>query len=141
MCLMALASQSMPLDHFEVLVINDGAKHDLSSAMSRAQERGLRLRVIDVPQGGPGPARNHGAKVALGELLVFTDDDCVPDAGWLEAFALAAPPEPSALLGGRVFNMLPHRAGSEASQLLVDFLYDHYNRNPRDARFYRFRSP
>ena len=135
-CLMALASQSMALDRFEVLVVNDGAMHDLSSLVSRATERGLRLRVLDVPHGGPGPARNHGAKEAVGELLVFTDDDCVPEPGWLEAYASATTSEPGSLLGGSVFNLLPHRAGSEASQVLVDFLYAHYNREPRDARFF-----
>jgi GT2 family glycosyltransferase len=135
-CLMALASQSMALTHFEVVVVNDGATHDLRSLESRALERGLRVRVLDVPHGGPGPARNHGANAAVGELLVFTDDDCVPDTGWLEAFATTAAREQGALLGGAVFNLLPHRAGSEASQVLVDFLYAHYNRDPRDARFF-----
>ena len=133
---MALASQSIALDRFEVLVVNDGAKHDLSSVSARAAERGLRVRVLDVPQGGPGPARNHGARNALGGLLVFTDDDCVPEPGWLAAFVAAAAREPNALLGGSVFNLLPRRPGSEASQVLVEFLYAHYNRDPRDARFF-----
>ena len=133
---MALASQSMALERFEVLVVNDGAKHDFRSLESRATERGLRVRVLDVPHGGPGPARNHGANAAVGALLVFTDDDCVPERGWLDAYATAAAREPRALLGGTVFNLLPHRAGSEASQLLVDFLYAHYNRDPQDARFF-----
>lgn len=135
-CLMALASQSMALERFEVLVVNDGATHDLSSLVARSTARGLRLRVFDVPQGGPGPARNRGAREAVGDLLVFTDDDCVPEPEWLEAYAAAAPRAPGALLGGSVFNLLPHRAGSEASQVLVDFLYAHYNRDPSDARFF-----
>jgi GT2 family glycosyltransferase len=135
-CLQALASQTMALGRFEVLVVNDGATHDLSALATRSLERGLRLRVLDVPHGGPGPARNRGAAAAAGELLVFTDDDCVPEPGWLDAFAAAALHDHGALLGGRVFNLLPHRAGSEASQVLVDFLYDHYNRDPRDARFF-----
>lgn len=133
---MALASQSLEFARFEVLVVNDGAKHDLSLLVSRATERGLQLRVLDVPQGGPGRARNRGASEALGALLVFTDDDCVPEPGWLAAYAAAGAGESGALLGGSVFNLLPHRAGSEASQVLVDFLYAHYNRDPRDARFF-----
>ncbi len=133
---MALASQSMPLDAFEVLVVNDGGMNDLAAAAACAQARGVQVRIVDVPHGGPATARNRGAAAALGELLVFTDDDCVPEPGWLAAFAAASNDAPNALLGGPVFNLLPHRAGSEASQVLVEFLHQHYNRDWRDARFF-----
>ena len=33
---------------------------------------------------GPAAARNRGAEAATGEILVFTDADCVPEPGWLE---------------------------------------------------------
>src|SRR5205823_14984267 len=34
---------------------------------------------------GPAAARNAGWKMARGETIAFTDDDCVPDSGWLAA--------------------------------------------------------
>lgn len=33
----------------------------------------------------PGPARNLGAQQASGDVLIFLDGDCRPDAGWLRA--------------------------------------------------------
>lgn len=34
---------------------------------------------------GPAAARNRGALEARGAILIFTDDDCVPQADWLQA--------------------------------------------------------
>lgn len=135
-CLHALARQQLPTDRFEVLVINDGAAHDLAPLAARGRRDGLQLRVIDVPQGGPGPARNRGAAEARGSLLAFTDDDCLPEPQWLAALWDAAGQHPDALLGGSVVNMLGHRLASEASQVLVSFLYAWYNRDPLNARFF-----
>lgn len=45
---------------------------------------------LAVPRMGVSEARNRGAQVASCEWLVFTDDDCVPDPGWLTALAAAA---------------------------------------------------
>ena len=43
------------------------------------------VRLINQRNAGPAAARNRGALEARGTLLLFTDDDCVPMAGWLNA--------------------------------------------------------
>jgi cellulose synthase/poly-beta-1,6-N-acetylglucosamine synthase-like glycosyltransferase len=43
------------------------------------------IRLISQANAGPAAARNRGASEARGALILFTDDDCVPMAGWLEA--------------------------------------------------------
>jgi len=43
------------------------------------------VRLISQRNAGPAAARNRGALEARGTLLLFTDDDCVPMAGWLNA--------------------------------------------------------
>jgi GT2 family glycosyltransferase len=45
--------------------------------------------VEDVEGRGPAWARNEGVRRARGEVVCFTDDDCQPEAGWVEA--LTAP--------------------------------------------------
>jgi GT2 family glycosyltransferase len=41
--------------------------------------------VEDVEGRGPAWARNVGVRRARGEVVCFTDDDCEPEAGWVEA--------------------------------------------------------
>ena len=136
-CLTALASQSLGVERFEVIVVNDGSLHDLEPLAEHMRgSLGLNVRIENVAQNGPGNARNHGAKLANAPALAFTDDDCVPDTRWLEGFARALPQRPTSLLGGPVINLLPNRAGSEASQVLIEFLYHYYNRDQEDARFF-----
>jgi len=38
------------------------------------------------PKHGPAANRNYGAKLAKGEWLIFLDDDCLPQRGWLDAY-------------------------------------------------------
>jgi GT2 family glycosyltransferase len=45
--------------------------------------------VEDVRGRGPAWARNEGVRRVRGEVVCFTDDDCEPAAGWVEA--LSAP--------------------------------------------------
>lgn len=44
-----------------------------------------RLRYIPVlEKRGPAAARNRGWQAAEGEIIAFTDDDCIPVQGWLK---------------------------------------------------------
>ena len=43
------------------------------------------VRLINQSNAGPGAARNRGAREAQGSIILFTDDDCVPTANWIEA--------------------------------------------------------
>jgi cellulose synthase/poly-beta-1,6-N-acetylglucosamine synthase-like glycosyltransferase len=64
----------------------------LTGALALEEDFGVRLRYIPSPaQRGPAAARNLGWRAAEGEMIAFTDDDCIPSPGWLkhglEAFA------------------------------------------------------
>ena len=89
---------------------------------------GARVRMVSQPGSGPGTARNRGASEARGEVLVFLDDDCAPDPAWLDELDLALAARPGAGVGGRTVNALPGNPYSSASQALIDYLYEYYNR-------------
>ena len=80
----ALSGQTMPLSRFEVIVVADGCE-DQTAAMLRSLDLSFRLRVIEQTLAGASKARNAGADVAEGALLVFLDDDMRADDGLLEA--------------------------------------------------------
>jgi len=59
---------------FEVIVVVDGSTDDTGEAL-RALTVPFPLTVVEQPNGGSAAARNHGATLARGELLLFLDDD------------------------------------------------------------------
>ena len=120
---------------FEVIVVDDGGDIPLEPTISRF--RGL-LNLTLLRQGniGPAMARNYGASQAKGEYLAFTDDDCLPDPNWLQALAHGFEESPCCICGGKTVNALIENPYSMASQLLVEYLYEHYNPTQKIGAFF-----
>src|SRR4051794_3808259 len=72
---------------FDVVVVDDGST-DATPAELRQLASDDRLRIVPMrldPNGGPARARNAGWRATSADVVVFTDDDCVPQPGWLTA--------------------------------------------------------
>lgn len=119
----------------ELLVVNDGGVREPVQSLQAVFTR-WPLRVVHRPWGGPGAARNAGAENACGRLLVFTDDDCLPDADWLRELAGAHRRHPAALLGGVTYNGMPGNRWSAASEAIVTMARRFYNRGPGGPSFF-----
>jgi len=78
-CLRAIATQTYPMDAIEVVVVDNGSVPPLTID----QALPFNLRVVSCATPGSYAARNAGAQVSSGEVLVFTDADCWADADWL----------------------------------------------------------
>ena len=74
---------------FEVIVVADGCTDGTAQFLRQYQPPfGFqRLETAEAYGRGKGPAfaRNRGAEAAKGEILLFSDDDVMPQAGWIEA--------------------------------------------------------
>lgn len=134
-CLESLTQLDYPRNRFEVIVVDDGSDKPLDAVTQPFQDS-LNLRLIRQKNAGPAAARNHAAKLANGQYLAFTDDDCRPATDWLTALAACFAKEPENIVGGRTANALPDNPYSTTSQNIISMGYSHYNAVPNQARFF-----
>ena len=76
-CLEAIARLNYP--DYEVVFVDDGSTDDTQSIVADFPE----VVKIAQPNMGLSHARNVGAASASGEILAYTDSDCMPDEDWL----------------------------------------------------------
>jgi GT2 family glycosyltransferase len=74
----ALSRQTTEAARFEVIVVCDGCS-DGSAVMCRNLPTPYALHVVEQPQSGPAAARNRALQDAKADLVLFLDDDVVPD--------------------------------------------------------------
>lgn len=82
LCLQALSQQTYPGDRYEVIVVDNGSDpaEDIAGVVAAFPS------VIAASEAQPGSyaARNAGIALAKGEIIAFTDADCIPAPDWIE---------------------------------------------------------
>jgi glycosyltransferase involved in cell wall biosynthesis len=78
-CLNALEKQNFPSEKYEIIVIDDGS-NDSTAAIVRNFE----VNYYYQNNRGPAAARNRGSEMAQGDIILFTDSDCIPDKSWIK---------------------------------------------------------
>jgi len=113
----ALAAQDYP-GEFDVVVVDNGANRGLEQSLAALGS--LQLLREDTP--GSYAARNAALGVAGGEVLAFTDGDCLPRPDWLSsAVAKLLASDDPAFVGGAV-ELFPARAERPTPSELWDSL-------------------
>jgi len=109
-CLSALGQLDYP--HLDLLVIDNAPRSD---ATERVVSRHAGVRYVREPRPGLDWARNRAILECRGEILAFTDDDVVVDAGWVSAIArvFASAPDVMALTG----LVIPYELATEPQRL------------------------
>ena len=134
-CLRSLSYIDFPADRYEVIIVDDGSEQPMDNVVEPFLDQ-MNVTLLRCHNSGPGAARNAGAKEATGTFLAFTDDDCEPDAKWLQAMECHVHKNPETMVGGRTTNGLRQNSYAATSQIIVNAAYEHYNQNPADARFF-----
>ena len=132
-CLRALAAHP-PVAPFELIVVDDASPDD-SRARLR-QVAGIRLHARD-RNGGFIAACNDGAALAAGEVLVFLNNDTIPQAGWLDALLATFDEHPGAGLVGAKLVYPDGRLQEAGGVVFADGSGWNYGRHqdPGDCRF------
>jgi GT2 family glycosyltransferase len=88
--LVAALSCQEGVPEFEIVIVDDASSDGTADVLVDLQSREPRLRTTSLPRrGGPAVARNVGCRLAHGQIIAFTDDDCIPDPTWLRELVAA----------------------------------------------------
>lgn len=82
-CLDSLFQQDYPKDRFEIIVVNDGSGDGIEEMLRGLSEKHPNLSYLFQPHKGPAAARNLGLGKAKGEIVCFTDTDCILNFDWV----------------------------------------------------------
>jgi glycosyltransferase involved in cell wall biosynthesis len=97
-CIAALAEQDYSAPRVELIFVDNGSTDGSLDLLQSA--RGI--HALQESRPGAYAARNAGAAAATGDILAFTDPDCIVAPGWLNAVAHAfESPSCSVALGMR----------------------------------------
>jgi len=98
-CLTSLLKQSEK--PHEIIVVDDGSTDDTKRVVKSFKD----VRYVHQKHSGIAAARNLGIESVKGDIIAFTDDDCVADKDWLRNLSTAFRRYPSvAAVGGAVEN-------------------------------------
>lgn len=83
-CLEALLNQTYPKERLEIVVVDDGSTDNTREVLS-GYGSVERVKVVSHEENlGLGSARNTGIRSSIGDVVAFTDDDCVASEVWVE---------------------------------------------------------
>lgn len=80
-CIKALELQTYPFDRFEVIIVNNDPQDPIQDTYYIPAN----FKIINEAKPSSYAARNAGLCVAKGEIIGFTDSDCIPLPTWIEA--------------------------------------------------------
>jgi glycosyltransferase involved in cell wall biosynthesis len=127
-CLGCLRAQTWPADRLEVIVVDNGSTDDVAPAVAELPG------AILLREARPGSyaARNAGVEAARGDVLAFTDSDCLPAPDWIERGVGHLEASPSiGMVGGRIdlrFADPAHPTAVELFDLIYGFPQERFVR-------------
>lgn len=79
LCLNAIANQTYESSLYEVIVVNNADGDEKPDTLIPPHN----CIIINVKKAGSYAARNAALKICTGEIIGFTDSDCIPDQNWI----------------------------------------------------------
>ena len=100
----ALAGQRWPCDRLEIVVADNRSTDDTREVVESAalRDRASRVRYLYVADPGKSFAVNAALQIATGDLLLFTDDDVLPEPLWIDRMTAALVETGADFAAGRI---------------------------------------
>jgi glycosyltransferase involved in cell wall biosynthesis len=116
----SLLHQTYPAERYLIIVVDDGSSDGTWTALKELAGRHVNVRALNIAHAGSYAARNRGWREGEGEIVAFTDDDCLADRDWLLSIARSLAAHPTALgVQGKTVT-LPHLVTPLTHQVVVN---------------------
>lgn len=116
----AILHQDYPAALWRLLVVDNASTDDTPAvAVALAGRFPTRVKVLHCPELGHSAARNAAIRYTDAEIIALTDDDALPDAGWLRTLVAVMTEQGALVAGGPVDLLL---AGELPPWFLADYL-------------------
>jgi len=97
----ALLAVEYPDERYEVIVVDDGSGDTTTEVVAELQQgASTKLVYLHQQNSGAAAARNHGARSATGEILIFVDDDIVVEPSHIRDHLVTRQSQGDALVNG-----------------------------------------
>lgn len=84
LCMESINRINYPKDRFELIMVDNGSSDKTVETIRHFQKNlGIDVKLYVEKRKGAYMARNLGIRNAKGEIVVFTDADCIVDENWL----------------------------------------------------------
>jgi cellulose synthase/poly-beta-1,6-N-acetylglucosamine synthase-like glycosyltransferase len=101
----------------EVLVVDNNSSKNYEPVFREFRDRLPLKTVVETTQGIP-EARNRGIYESCGDIILFTDDDCVADKHWVKEIAKPFYRNPYiGIVGGEILS--EEKAGSLVEEFCI----------------------
>lgn len=118
LCLDSLFNQDYPWQQYEIIVVDDNADDGVKEILDGLKKKYSNLKYFAKYRRGPAAARNFGVQHSVGEIVAFTDDDCVVFKDWVRLMVDSHRRNPRVMaIGGLTFTSM-----QKTSVLISQFL-------------------
>jgi len=103
-CIKSLINQNFSKDQYEIIVV-DGESKDNTFKILKEYSKHISIHVY---KGGVSCGRNKGIEVSKGNIIAFTDGDCIAEKNWIKELYSKFETDTLKCVGCVVGNIIPH---------------------------------
>lgn len=103
-CIRSLIGSEYPKEQLELIFVNNASTDRTQGILNYYKDE---IKILDEVRKGAAAARNKGILHSNGEIIAFTDADCIVDRNWLKNIVQPLQESSVGIVGGEILSVRP----------------------------------